>query len=51
MEKLKQIIEGIEQWKTNGVYRSCLSFMDLTSLNTTDTDEKIISMIGKVNTK
>ena len=50
MEKLKQIIEGIERWKTNKVYSSCLSFMDLTSLNTTDTDEKIISMIGKVNT-
>ena len=50
MEELKKIIEGVGQWKKNEVYRSCLSFMDLTSLNTTDTDDKIISMIEKVNT-
>jgi len=31
------------------VYRKCLSFIDLTSLNATDTEEKIEKMMQKVN--
>jgi len=34
---------------TKEVYKQCLNQIDLTSLNGTDTDEEIITMVNKVN--
>jgi len=49
MDELNKIKTNIDKWKTKEVYTSCIGFMDLTSLNSTDTDSRIVSMIDKVN--
>jgi len=49
MDEINKIKVDIDRWKTDEVYASCIGFMDLTSLNSTDTDSKIVSMIDKVN--
>ena len=53
-ESVKQEIEKIlaDNYDANNnveVYKKCLSQIDLTSLNGTDTDAEIISMVEKVN--
>ena len=53
-EQVKTDIDRIlaETYETNNnveVYKQCLSQIDLTSLNGTDTDAEIISMVEKVN--
>jgi len=53
-EQVKADIDRIlaETYETNNnveVYKQCLSQIDLTSLNGTDTDAEIISMVEKVN--
>ncbi|MDR1591766.1 MAG: deoxyribose-phosphate aldolase [Prevotellaceae bacterium] len=40
---------GFDKNNTKEVYRTCLSLIDLTSLNATDTEEKIADMVRKVN--
>ena len=42
-------IPDIERWQSREVYAACLGLIDLTSLNATDTEAKIISIIEKVN--
>ena len=49
MSEINKIKTEIGNWKTEDIYKSCIGFMDLTSLNSTDTDAKIVSMIEKVN--
>ena len=49
-EEVAKIIQ--EKFSNNDnkeVYEQCLSFIDLTSLNSTDTDAEIIAMVKKVN--
>lgn len=46
---LADIEKNIAKWETEEVYRKCLSFIDLTSLNSTDTTGKITGMVQKVN--
>ena len=53
-EAVKQDIENIltahyAENNNTAVYKQCLSQIDLTSLNGTDTDAEIISMVEKVN--
>ena len=53
-EAVKQDIEKIlaahyDENNNQSVYKQCLSQIDLTSLNGTDTDAEIISMVEKVN--
>ena len=53
-EAVKQEIEKIlaahyDENNNQAVYKQCLSQIDLTSLNGTDTDAEIISMVEKVN--
>lgn len=49
----KEIISNIENqlnlWDKPEILKKCFSFIDLTSLNTQDTDSKIGDMIDKVN--
>lgn len=48
--EVQQILD--QQFKSNhhkAVYQKCLNLIDLTSLNSTDTDAQIISMVQKVN--
>ncbi|MDR0830798.1 MAG: deoxyribose-phosphate aldolase [Prevotellaceae bacterium] len=47
---VKEILaKNFEANNTKEVYRKCLSLIDLTSLNATDTEEKIEKMMTKVN--
>lgn len=54
MENVENLLnKAAEREKANmtpEVYAKCLSFIDLTSLNSTDTTAKIIAMTDKVNT-
>lgn len=43
------ISENFDTNNNPSVYKKCLSFIDLTSLNGTDTQAEIISMVDKVN--
>lgn len=43
------ISKHFEENNTNEVYRRCFNSIDLTSLNSTDTEESIAAMVGKVN--
>ena len=47
---VKEILaKGFDKNNNKDVYRKCLSFIDLTSLNANDTEEKIEKMMQKVN--
>ena len=53
-EAVKQDIDKIlaahyDENNNSAVYKQCLNQIDLTSLNGTDTDAEIISMVTKVN--
>ena len=53
-ETVKKDIENIlaahyAENNNKEVYKQCLNQIDLTSLNGTDTDEEIITMVNKVN--
>lgn len=53
-ESIKQDVDKIlaahyDENNTTEVYKQCLSQIDLTSLNGTDTDGEIIAMVNKVN--
>jgi deoxyribose-phosphate aldolase len=48
-ELLKEIETNIKIWERKEVFSACFGFIDLTSLNTTDTEAKIISMTERVN--
>ncbi len=48
-EVAKIIQENFSNNDNKEVYEQCLSFIDLTSLNSTDTDAEIIAMVKKVN--
>lgn len=41
--------ENFERYDNTEVYRQCFNFIDLTSLNSTDTDDKIGQMMERVN--
>ncbi len=47
--QIRQIEESVKDMITPDVLSACLGFIDLTSLNSTDTSSKIISMTQKVN--
>ncbi len=53
MKSTPELLEGIEKniksWDKKEVLSACFGFIDLTSLNTTDTEAKIISMTERVN--
>lgn len=42
-------MEAFEKWNNRDVLSACLGLIDLTSLNSTDTKEKIEKMVDKVN--
>lgn len=46
---LKAVHSNLEHWNTPGNLALCLGCIDLTTLNATDTAERIISFTGKVN--
>ena len=46
---LKAVQSNLEHWNTPENLALCLSCIDLTTLNTTDTAERISSFTGKVN--
>ena len=48
-EVAKIIKENSSNNDNKEVYQQCLSFIDLTSLNSTDTDAEIVAMVKKVN--
>ena len=48
-ELLEGINKNINSWDRRDVLSACFGCIDLTSLNTTDTKEKIISITAKVN--
>jgi deoxyribose-phosphate aldolase len=49
-EDVAKIIQENTSYNDNKeVYQQCLSFIDLTSLNSTDTDAEIVAMVKKVN--
>ncbi|MDR3328139.1 MAG: deoxyribose-phosphate aldolase [Prevotellaceae bacterium] len=49
-EKVNEILsQNLEKNINADVYRKCFSLIDLTSLESTDTEEKIVGMIRKVN--
>lgn len=48
-ESLEGIEKNINSWDKKEVLSACFGFIDLTSLNTTDTQAKIISMTERVN--
>ncbi len=43
------LAQHVSENNNSEVYKQCLSCIDLTSLNSTDTDSQIISMVEKVN--
>lgn len=53
MKSTTELLEGIENnlksWDRRDVLSACFGYIDLTSLNTTDTEAKIISMTERVN--
>ncbi len=53
MKSTSELLEGIENninsWDKREILSACFGFIDLTSLNTTDTEVKIISMTERVN--
>ncbi len=53
IEELDKKLSGIQQnlghWTTPENMTACLGYMDLTTLNSTDTREKVASLAGKVN--
>jgi deoxyribose-phosphate aldolase len=49
LNELESIQKSIEKWNNRDVLSKCIGFMDLTSLNTTDTIAKIEEMTMKVN--
>lgn len=46
---LNAVHDNLEHWNTPDNLALCLGCMDLTTLNTTDTAERIVSFTGKVN--
>ncbi|MBE6225333.1 MAG: deoxyribose-phosphate aldolase [Bacteroidales bacterium] len=46
---LKAVHNNLEHWNTPDNLALCLGCIDLTTLNTTDTAERIVSFTGKVN--
>lgn len=48
-KKLSFIQANLDNWAIQDNLSACLGFMDLTSLNTTDTPEKVASIAQKVN--
>ena len=46
---LKGVHDNLEHWNTPDNLALCLGCIDLTTLNTTDTMERIASFVGKVN--
>ena len=46
---LKGVHDNLEHWNTPDNLALCLGCIDLTTLNTTDTRERIASFVGKVN--
>ncbi len=46
---LDTVTAGLEKWMTPDNYRICLGCMDLTTLNPTDTCERVVSFVEKVN--
>jgi len=53
MEQIEKAIEkikgNISDWERPDVYKACLASIDLTTLNSTDTNIKVAGMIDKVN--
>jgi deoxyribose-phosphate aldolase len=47
--ELNRIKANLDKWNNKEVLASCFGLIDLTSLNSTDTDIKIESMVDKVN--
>lgn len=47
--ELNRIKANLDKWNNKEVLSSCFGLIDLTSLNSTDTDIKIESMVDKVN--
>ncbi len=45
----KILTEKLAENNNTAVFKQCLNFIDLTSLNATDTDAEIITMVQKVN--
>lgn len=48
-EILGRIYANLENWMTQENYKLCLGCMDLTTLNTTDTEGRVLSFAEKVN--
>lgn len=48
-ETARIIADNFDRYNTKDVYRQCLGLIDLTSLNATDTDDKIGQMMERVN--
>ena len=48
-KELKNITDNLSNWERPEVYASCIGFMDLTTLNSTDTPSKVEALIEKVN--
>ena len=46
---LKGVHDNLEHWNTPDNLALCLGCIDLTTLNTTDTMERIASFVEKVN--
>jgi len=48
-KEIEKIKENIGNWERPEIYKACLSSIDLTTLNSTDTPSKVREMIDKVN--
>ncbi|MBR5856274.1 MAG: deoxyribose-phosphate aldolase [Bacteroidales bacterium] len=48
-KKLSAIQANLDHWMTSENLAACLGFMDLTTLNSTDTEERVASFARKVN--
>jgi deoxyribose-phosphate aldolase len=49
LNELEAVKANLERWNRPEIFSKCIGLMDLTSLNHTDTDSKIKSMVQKVN--
>ncbi|MDO9679848.1 MAG: deoxyribose-phosphate aldolase [Bacteroidales bacterium] len=49
LNELEAVKANLERWNSPEILSNCIGLMDLTSLNHTDTDSKIKSMVQKVN--
>lgn len=47
---LSSIQQNLDHWETSANLAACLGYMDLTTLNSTDTAEKVAALARKVNT-